>query len=145
MENKSQGNLVCLLYYQTTSVNKGHHNKWLTASREAHSKRAELTSGLSVGMYLCTYICLFISVWGVCQAKSAVVFLGGREKLQKNRKTNEFILREAKPWSHGHACVRPTYIIRDLQEINMLERCKYTLLLMMNDRHRLARKICRKR
>ena len=74
MENKSQGNLVCLLYYTDYERKKKRHNKWLTASREAHSRWAELTSGLSVGMYLCTYICLFVSVWGVCQAKSAVVF-----------------------------------------------------------------------
>ena len=36
--------------YLATSVKEGHHNEWWTASREAHSKRAELTSGLSVGM-----------------------------------------------------------------------------------------------
>ena len=58
---------------------EGHHNKWWTASREAHSKRAELTSGLSVGMfvpmfvtiYVCNYLCLFVSVCharGVCRA-----------------------------------------------------------------------------
>ena len=54
---------------------EGHHNEWWTASREAHSKRAELTSGLSVGMfvpiYVSIYLCLFVSVCrarGVCRA-----------------------------------------------------------------------------
>ena len=54
---------------------EGHHNEWWTASREAHSKRAELTSGMSVGMslsiYLSMFVCLFVSVCharGVCQA-----------------------------------------------------------------------------
>ena len=41
-----------------TSVKEGHHIKWWTASREAYSIRAELTSGLSVGMSLCLYVCL---------------------------------------------------------------------------------------
>ena len=43
---------------------EGHHNEWWTALREAHSKRAELTSGLSVGMfvpiYVCNYLCLYV-------------------------------------------------------------------------------------
>ena len=46
------------------------HNKWWTALREAHSKRAELTSGLSVGMSLCLFVCLFVSMCharGVCR------------------------------------------------------------------------------
>ena len=33
-----------------------HHNEWWNASREAHSKRAELTSGLSVGMFLPMFV-----------------------------------------------------------------------------------------
>ena len=37
---------------------EGHHNKWWTASREAHSKRVELTSGLSVGMSVPMFVCL---------------------------------------------------------------------------------------
>ena len=43
-----------------TSIKEGHHNKWWTASREAYSKRAELTSGLSVGMSLCTYLSIYV-------------------------------------------------------------------------------------
>ena len=34
---------------------EGHHNKWWTASREAHSKRAELTS---VCLSVC---CMFVT------------------------------------------------------------------------------------
>ena len=57
----------------------------VTASREAHSKRAELTSGLSVGMSLCTYVCLFVPMFvckrvshsGSLSSQSAVVL--GRE------------------------------------------------------------------
>ena len=65
---------------------KGHQNKWWTASREAYSKRAELTSGLSVRMSLCTYVCLFVPIF-VCKrvshsqsllSQSAVVL--GRKK-----------------------------------------------------------------
>ena len=47
----------------------------VAALREAHSKRVELTSGLSVGMsvpmFLSIYLCLFVSVCqarGVCRA-----------------------------------------------------------------------------
>ena len=47
-----------LKYNLATSVKEGHHNKWWTASREAHSKRAVLTSGLSVGMFVPIYLCL---------------------------------------------------------------------------------------
>ena len=39
---------------------EGHHNEWWTASREAHSKRAELTSGLSVGMSLSMFLSMFV-------------------------------------------------------------------------------------
>ena len=35
-----------------------HYSEWCTASREAYSKQAELTSGLSVGMSLPIYVCL---------------------------------------------------------------------------------------
>ena len=40
---------ILLLSYERK---EGHHNEWWTASREAHSKWAELTSGLSVGMFV---------------------------------------------------------------------------------------------
>ena len=64
---------------------EGHHNEWWTASREAHSKRAELTSGMSVGMslsiYLSIYVCLFVckrvSRSGSLSSQSAIVL--GRE------------------------------------------------------------------
>ena len=39
---------------------EGHHNEWWTASREAHSKRVELTSGLSVGMSLSMFLSMFV-------------------------------------------------------------------------------------
>ena len=54
---------------------------WWTASREAHSKRAELTSGLSVGMslsiYLSMFVCKRVSRSGSLSSQSAIVL--GRE------------------------------------------------------------------
>ena len=60
-----QKNLLSLL---ATSV---HYIRWWTASREAYSRRAELTPGLSVGMSLCAYLPMFVGIFytrGVCRA-----------------------------------------------------------------------------
>ena len=48
---------------------EGHHNEWWNASREAHSKRAELTSGLSVGMFVPMFVTIYLSMF-VCKRVS---------------------------------------------------------------------------
>ena len=52
-----------------TSTKEGHHIKWWTASQEAHSKRAQLTPGLSVGV-LCLFRSMFIYMFvSLCHAR----------------------------------------------------------------------------
>ena len=53
---------IALLSYERKEE---HHNEWWTASREAHSKRAELTSGLSVGMFVPMFVTIYLSIY-VC-------------------------------------------------------------------------------
>ena len=49
-----------LISYERKEV---HHNEWWTASREAHSKRVELTSGLSVGMFVPMFVTMFVTIY----------------------------------------------------------------------------------
>ena len=67
--NHSRLTWYCTVDYYATSVKEGHHNEWWTASREAHSKRAELTSGLSVSMSLCLFVFTYLSMY-VCKRVS---------------------------------------------------------------------------
>ena len=63
---------------------EGHHNEWWTASREAHSKRVELTSGLSVGMSV--HLCLFLSMF-VCKRVSRSGSLSSQSAIVLGRET----------------------------------------------------------